>query len=463
MSNAARLRVGLIAVAIALVAVLGPATGALAHALRVSSAPDNGAVLKAPPTEVTVTFSEVPDPALSSLRVLDSSGTAHQKGKPAAVPGQPATLQVGVNHLDNGVYTVTWQTLSRVDGHLASGSFAFGVGVSPAGAGSPKAAVSTAPTASNEAVAARWFMYTGLMAMFGLGVFRLIAVDSAPRRLKGLAIAGWLAAAVGVAAITQKARTDAHVSIGHLLSSSLGHQLALRGAPLALAAVAVVLFVMVGARRAWPAALLAAAAVLAMWGDVATSHAAAAHSWRWFNEASQLVHFASAGVWAGGLAALLVALGPLDAAERVRAAKRFSAAAGVALLVIAASGAQRAISEVGAWGRLWSNTFGKWVLLKIALFAVLAGLGALNRYRNVGKAGTSPRPLRRAVGIELLVIGVVLVATGFLQNLAPATSAAGAKFRRNPVATSTTPMTSSSIPTARRSGRGDVPALPTLR
>src|SRR5205807_4868375 len=143
----------------------------------------------------------------------------------------------------------------------------------------------------------------------------------------------------------------------------------------------VVVFVVAGARRAWPAALVAAAAALAMWGDVATSHAAAAHSWRWFDEASQLIHFASAGLWAGGLAALLITLGPLGPPERVLAAKRFSTAAGVALVVIAASGAQRALNEVGAWGRLWSNTFGKWVLLKIVLFAALAGLGALNRYR----------------------------------------------------------------------------------
>src|SRR5947209_9793591 len=120
MPTAGRVRAGLVAFAIASVVVLWPATGAVAHALRISSAPDNGAVLKVPPTEVTVTFSEVPDPAVSSLRVLGSSGTAHQLGNATAVPGQPATLRVGVGHLNDGVYTVTWQTLSDVDGHVAS-------------------------------------------------------------------------------------------------------------------------------------------------------------------------------------------------------------------------------------------------------------------------------------------------------------------------------------------------------
>jgi hypothetical protein len=173
--------------------------------------------------------------------------------------------------------------------------------------------------------------------------------------------------------------------------------------------------------------LIVLAAGAAMLGDVMTSHAAAAHSWRWFKEGTQLVHFAAAGVWAGGLAALVVTLRGLDTGERARAARRFSGAAGVALVVVAASGALRALDEVGAWGRLWSATFGRWVLLKIVLLAVLAGLGALNRYRHVRRAEDSARPLRRVAGVELLVIAVVLVATGFLQNLAPATSTAAPK------------------------------------
>ena len=429
MPKAARLRAGLVAFAVATVVVLWPATGAVAHALRISSVPDSGAVLKVPPTEVTVTFSEVPDPAVSSIRVLDSAGTAHQQRNLTAVPGQPATLRVGLNHLDNGVYTVAWQTLSHVDGHVASGSFAFGVGVSPAGAGAAKGAVNKAPQPADGAVASRWLMYVGLMTLFGLAVFRLSAVARTSGRLKVLAVAGWVLGAAGILAITQTARSAAHVSLGHLLSSSLGHQLALRGVPMAFAAAAVVLLLVVDGRRAWPAVVLLLAAGAAMAGDVATSHAAAARSWRWFQEGTQWVHFASAAVWAGGLAALLVSLGTLDSSDRGRAAKRFSAAAAVALFLIAASGALRALSEVGAWGRLWSNVFGRWVLLKIGLFSAIAVLGAVNRYRNVRRAEASPRHLRRVGGVELLLAAIVLVATGFLQNLAPASSAVAPKPR----------------------------------
>ncbi|MBV8980583.1 MAG: copper resistance protein CopC/CopD [Acidimicrobiia bacterium] len=388
--------------------------------------PDNGAVLKSSPADVSVTFSEVPDPALSSIRVLDSSGSAHQQGKAAAIAGQPATLHVAVGHLDNGVYTVTWQTLSHVDGHIASGSFAFGVGVSPVGAAT-KAAVTKSPQPSDAAVAARWAMYAGLMALFGLGVYRIIALRRSPTSLRALAVVGWLVGALGILGITDVARRSAHVPVGDLLSSSLGHQLALRGIPMACAAVAVGIFVASGRQRRWPAVLVVLASGAAMWGDVATSHAAAAHSWRWFYEGTQVVHFAAAGVWAGGLAALVVTLRGLDLHERGQAARRFSTAAGVALAVVAASGALRALNEVGAWGRLWSNTFGRWVLLKIVLLGVVAALGAVNRYRHVRRAEASARPLRRVAGVELLLIAVVLVATGFLQNLAPASSTAAPK------------------------------------
>jgi copper transport protein len=427
MSKRARLAVGLMAVATAVVAVLWPATAAVAHALRISSVPDNGAVLKTPPSEVTVTFSEVPDPTLSSIRVLDSSGVAHQQGKAGAVPGQPATLHVAVAHLGDGVYTVTWQTLSHVDGHIASGSFAFGVGVSPAGAGTVKAAVNKSPAPSNWAVASRWLMYVGLMIMFGLGVFRLAAVERTTPRLKALAVAGWVAGAVGILGITQEARSAAHVGLSHLLSSSLGHELALRGIPMAIAAIAVIVFVAAGARRRWPALLLVVGAGAAMAGDVATSHSAAARSWRWFQEGAQWVHFASAAVWVGGLIALVLTLKSLDRTERGRAARRFSTVAGITLLVIAGSGAQRALSEVGAWGRLWSNLFGRWVLLKICLFGAAVLLGAVNRYRNVRQAEAKPSALRRVGAVELALVAVILVATGFLQNLAPATSAAAPK------------------------------------
>jgi Copper resistance protein D len=162
-----------------------------------------------------------------------------------------------------------------------------------------------------------------------------------------------------------------------------------------------------------------------MWGDVEASHAAGAHTLRLLRMADQWAHFAAAGVWAGGLVVLLATIGAIPKDERLRAARRFSGAALVCVVVIAATGFQRAYDEVGSLHSLAHAAFGQYVLVKIALLAALVGLGALNRYRSIPAVSNSTRPLRRVGGIELVALAAVLVATGILQGLAPPTSVAG--------------------------------------
>jgi copper transport protein len=115
---------GLLALATLLV---GPGPAA-AHALLIASDPGAGASLASAPAAVTLTFSEEPDPRLSQIRVLDSSGADVSSGEVAVVPGEPSQLRAPLEPLKPGVYTVAWRTVSAVDGHLATGSFAFAVG-----------------------------------------------------------------------------------------------------------------------------------------------------------------------------------------------------------------------------------------------------------------------------------------------------------------------------------------------
>ena len=82
-------------------------------------------------------------------------------------------------NLPDGVYTVAWRTVSAVDGHLATGSFAFGIGVAPPANGSgsgSSGATSAGPSAG--AIFARWLLYLGLVGLLGLAVF-------GRRRLRG--------------------------------------------------------------------------------------------------------------------------------------------------------------------------------------------------------------------------------------------------------------------------------------
>lgn len=420
----------LTAAVIVLLAVLALAVGAAsAHALAVSSDPPAGSTLPRAPARVTVTFGEQPDPSLSSLRILDSSGQDHTGGKTMAVSGQPLSLQVAVGPIGNGVYTVAWRTVSRVDGHLAAGTFAFGVGVAPTGAAASAGFSARTPSPSALSVLGRGLLYAGLMLLVGITGF-ILACTRSPGlavRLRALLGVGWALAVAGPIVIAVDAWPKAHVPTSALLSSSIGQEFTGRLGPAIavgafLAAAVIVGFDRRPARARVLLLLAGVAALAAMWEDVAASHAAAAHSLGYLRRAVQWAHFAAAGLWVGGLVALLASLPTIAAEDRLGIAKRFSAVALGCVCVIAASGAQRAYDEVGSLHALVHAVFGRYVLLKAALFVALVILGALNRYRGIPALVHGARPLRTSVRGELMIVAVVLVATGILQGLAPPAS-----------------------------------------
>ena len=417
-------------------AVLLRAAPALAHALPQSSDPSPGATLKQAPTTVTVTFGETPDPRLSLLQVLDSTGQNHTTGKTEPVPGDPKTLEVAVGHLGNGVYTVSWRTVSEVDGHLAAGTFAFGVGVTPTGAAATGSFATKAPGPSVASVVSRWLLYAGLMGLVGGVLLGVVCYRQLPRRLTFLLALGWAIGLLGAIGITVDARRAAHLAWSSVLGSSLGHQLLWRAVPLLVGAVPLALTLRATRRGKPPTGRVVAAVVVsgvaglaAMWGDVESSHAAASRTWRFARMFDQFAHFAAAGVWAGGLALLLLTLGAIDPSGRVRAVRRYSFAALCSVAVVAVTGFERAYDEVGTLHRLVDTAFGQYIDLKIGLLAILVGLGAYNRYRSIPSLAESPRRLQRIGRVELVALSGVLVATAILQGLAPPSTVAQGTVR----------------------------------
>src|SRR6266508_5594405 len=118
----------LVALTLATLWLVVTAAGAGAHALVRGSDPPAGASLERPPRMVLLAFTEAPDPTLSSIQVLDTSGRAGQAGRATAVPGRPLQLKAPLGELAEGTYTVSWRAVSRVDGHVTRGAFGFGVG-----------------------------------------------------------------------------------------------------------------------------------------------------------------------------------------------------------------------------------------------------------------------------------------------------------------------------------------------
>ena len=121
-----------VGLALAVCWILAWAAPASAHALVRSSDPAAGAVLATAPEQVLITFTEAPDPELSSVQLLDASGLVVRTGPAQTVPGNPLQLRLPLPNLAQGAYTVVWRTVSDADGHVTGGSFSFGVGV-PAG------------------------------------------------------------------------------------------------------------------------------------------------------------------------------------------------------------------------------------------------------------------------------------------------------------------------------------------
>jgi len=388
---------------------------ASAHALAQSSVPADGATLQSSPADVTITFGETPDPSLSSISVVDTSGTSWTAG-PTVVNGATSLqLRAPLKHLPRGSYTVTWRTVSAVDGHQASGAFSFGVGVSP---GSAKATSSVAPTAPSPfAVVARLLLFVGLIVVVGSVTLGFGAFGGPTPLLRRTIAAGAAVSLLGTAGVTGAQISGAGVALSGVLGSSLGRSLILRGVPVLVLLVATAFLL----RGRWlrPLALVAGVAALgAMLVDATNSHAAG-ESPATLNEFAQWLHIAAVGVWIGGLVALLVSVMGAPSDQKAHAARRFSKLAGIGLLVVAATGVFRAVIEVQTWGNLVGTAFGVLVLLKIGLIVILAGLGAINRYRNVPNVPRMLHALRRVVTTEVIVALGALTVAAALVNVAP--------------------------------------------
>lgn len=391
-----------------------------AHAGLRSSNPRDGVRLGDTPAQVALSFNERPDAALSSIRVLDSAGAACHVGAAQAVPGDPLSLSIPVRVLKPGVYIVHWRIVSAVDGHVTAGSYAFGVRVSPGGASA--AASNAYPSTSRHEVAGRAILILGLIIVLGAAVAALGGFGG-PRAIE-LVACGWLVAISGLAIFAAAQMRNTGAGAADLLRSSIGRALVWRAAALGVAAVS--LAAACAARRRKNSGLqfgamvvVAVAALTAIGAHVIAGHAAAVPRVAALAIAAQALHFAAAGIWAGGLAALMLAVRGEPGLAKTQAVRRFSAVAAAALVLVTITGTLRALEEIPTWKQAISASYGQAVMIKALLLVAIAAFGARNRWHSVPAAASTLRPLRRTASVEMTLMIAAVAVAGALGALPP--------------------------------------------
>ena len=142
---------------------------------------------------------------------------------------------------------------------------------------------------------------------------------------------------------------------------------------------------------------------------------------RWLHATANVIHVCAAAVWSGGLAMLadLLWRRHRSGADVIRPLMRFSQMTAATLVLAGAAGTTMAVLVMDRFADLWSTSWGRLLLAKIALVAVAALLGGRNRWmliaaaRRQSQAETHQR-LRRSVVLEAVALGCVGVLTAFL-------------------------------------------------
>lgn len=451
----------LVTAAAALLLLLVVAGPAVAHPEVTSTVPADGTTLAQSPGEVSVTFGSEFEAPIASLKVYDL-GSQRVDNHDAAVPAEhPRTVVATTGDLPDGTYIAIWRAVGLDDGHTVIGKFTFSV-EDPAAAAVPVPPVDEAAVAAVVAEVDEAGPWPGLV----VGVARLLGIAGA-----------LLAAGAGLVVIAQlRGRSgrwwrETAADVRRLVT--LGARLAVLGAVLQVpaeawlrtgggagpgTAVAGVLGGTVGlsvlvriaafAPFAVPLRTTSPVLVTGLWavglaGFVVEGHSISTEPFL-VVALADMVHLGAGAVWFGGLVALGSVLRraeeATDAGGVAEVVAWFSTAAAGAVVAAGAAGAALAATGLGSLEAATTTSYGLLVLAKVALAAVVVGIGAYNRVALVprvrggvravpqGAAATAtavaPRTatvagdaialLRRTVRVEALLLVGVLVLTVML-------------------------------------------------
>ncbi len=426
---------------IASISLFGVFHGVAAHAYPVKSEPADGDVLAALPQTVTIWFDEQPSaPPQSESSVFDANFNQVDSKDSHLAPQDDRQLIVDLpGNLPAGTYTVRWSALSATDGHATTGAFVFAIGgpIDNAVASAAAAQSTSTPIDPVQAMVA-WLNVLVLTTLAGavlIGVLVLRPAVSAEHfpttRLQWLIYGVAVLAVIGAIGDLFVRQTQSY-DLGTVLRDKLWLQALLTTR---YGALWWLRFGMITGLLAWTAfwPVNGVRSTLGWFIGVAltlgliaiqslSSHNAASAILTGLSAAMDWLHLVSASTWIGGVVILSITLRRFTPAERRDVLVRFSALATISVAVITLTGLYSAGLHLYQIQDLWQTDYGRWLLFKLALVAVLLLLGLQNNLalrRPESKAHENTIRVQRRVLIESALGMGVLFAVGILTSAAP--------------------------------------------
>lgn len=413
---------------------------AWAHASLVRADPPDGAHLEVAPPAVTLRFDEPVGLLDDALRVFDAAavrvdtGLLDRDDERIVAVGLPADLP-------DGGYVVSYRVRS-VDSHPVGGVLRFTVGEGAAIDDDRLAEFDLDADAGVEATARFLRGVVSLLALLAGGVALLTPVlargeDEQRRVRRALVLLAGAAAGATVLALVAQTAALAGVSVaaalrpgrlGEGLATSAGLGAIVRTVAFGLLAASAVR----GRPAGWWSRLAVLLALVGLASFALDGHQRSVAPVA-LSMAADVVHTTAAAVWLGGLGLVSGLLrghrhldDPSGAAHTVR---RFGDLAALAVLAVAVSGTSMALVLLGEVAALTATTYGRLLLAKVGVVAVVLAVAGVNRRWLVPRVVAAPAPaawrgLRRTVGAEVVLLAGVALLTGLLVTQ-PAPAAGG--------------------------------------
>jgi copper transport protein len=414
----------------------------MAHANLVRTEPPPNSILPEAPQQIRLWLTEPAEPDFSRVRLRDAGGDLVEIGETQIMTDDPRQVFANLPELADGLYTVSWRVLSAADGHPTTGSFAFVVGDAAAAFASQSAPAEQVPA---EATLIRWLNLISLsLGIGGIGFWLFVWTPSVTARnaetdgtILWLTTVGWLLIGLSGALLLllqYAAATDNPLLVGlsgpalqQLITETRFGELWLIRTALWVG-LGLALYFARGDRWFWWVALgLGLALLLA---QSFFSHASAAQE-QIPAVGADWLHLSATVLWVGGLLHLI---GAIPAARRGSQGEgisslsllvgHFSNFARVAVAALALTGLFATWLQVGSVEGLTGTLYGRALLFKLALFAPVIGLAAVNllvtaRRLRAGEAIWASR-LRGLVAVEIVLTLGILLAVGLMTSITPA-------------------------------------------